>query len=56
MNYKLLCKVVQREEGMTGIQPFWVFTVAAFNLAVMTWCVGSNQFMANTQFRSSLLK
>ena len=32
---ELLCEIIQREEGMTGIEAFLVFSVTALYLTVM---------------------
>ena len=41
---------------MAGIEAFLVLPVATFHLAVVTWGVGTDEFMTDTQTGSSSLK
>ena len=36
---ELFCEIIRREEGMTGIEAFLVFSVTALYLTVMPGCV-----------------
>lgn len=56
MNSKLFFKVIEREERMAGIKSFLIFSVAAFNFTVVTWCIGPNQLVMDAQSSSSPLK
>ena len=56
MDSKLICEIGQREEGMTGIEAFLVFSVTAFHLAVVAGRVGADEFVPYAQFRSSGFK
>ncbi len=56
MNRKLFCKVVQRVKAVAGIEAFLVLSVAAFPLAVVAGGVGTDELVADAQFRSSRLK
>ena len=47
MDSKLRLKVFERIERMEGIEAFLVLAVAALNLAVMPWCVRSDQLVAD---------
>ena len=47
MNRKLSLKIFERIEGMAGIEAFLVLTVTALNLAVMPWCVRTDQLVAD---------
>ena len=53
---ELFCKIIQREEGMTGIEAFLVFSVTALYLTVMPGRVGTDQLVTDSQFGSSGLK
>ncbi len=50
------CEIIQREEGMTGIEAFLVFSVTAPHLTVMPGSVGTDQLVLDPQFGSSDLK
>ena len=56
MNSELFLKVNQREERVTRIKSFLVFHVAAFNLAIMSGRIGTDQFMLDTQLSGGFLK
>ena len=56
MNRELFLKVLQREERVNRIKAILVFPVAAFHLAIMSGCVGTNQFMLDTQLSGGFLK
>ena len=51
---KLVCEIGQREEGMTGIEAFLVFSVTALYLSVMPGSVGTDQLVLDPQFGSSV--
>ena len=53
---KLVCEIGQREEGMTGIEAFLVFSVTAFHLAVVAGRVGTDELVANPKFGGSGFK
>ena len=50
------CEIIQREEGMTGIEAFLVFSVTAFHLAVVAGSVGTDKLVANPKFGGSGFK
>ena len=56
MDSELLCEIIQREEGMTGVKAFLVFSVTALHFAVMTGCIGAYQLVPDTQLGSGILK
>ena len=56
MDGELLYKIIQRIEGVTGIEELLILTVAALDLSVVAWRIGANQFMPDPQFGSRLLK
>ena len=56
MNRNLVLKVSQGEERAAGIKSLLVFTVAAFYLAVVPGCVGTNELVADTQVSGSFLE
>lgn len=56
MQGKLLVKVKQGEKGVGIIEAFLVFPVAALHLAIMSGCVGADQFMLDAQLSSGFLK
>ena len=45
MDGELLYKIIQRIEGVTGIEELLVLTVAALDLSVVARRIGANQFM-----------
>ena len=45
MDGELLCEIIKRIKGVAGIKTFLVFTVAAFNLAVVARGIGPDQLM-----------
>ena len=47
---KLVCEIIQREKGMTGVEVSLVFSVTAFYLAVVAWSIRTNQFMADAEW------
>ena len=51
MDSELFLKVRQREERVERIKAFLVFPVAAFHLAVMSGCVGTDKFMPDILYR-----
>lgn len=53
---KLFCEIIQREEGMTGIEAFLVFSVTALYLTVVPERVGADQLVTDPQLGSSRLK
>ena len=53
---KLLCEIVQRIEGMAGIEAFLVLAMAALDFAVMARGIRTNELMPNAQLGSCLLK
>ena len=56
MDGELLYKIIQRIEGVTGIEELLILTVAALDLSVVARRIGANQFMPDPQFGSCLLK
>ena len=56
MDSKLFLKVSQREERVERIKAFLVFPVAAFHLAVMSGCVGTDKLMPDTHLSCGFLK
>ena len=56
MDSELICEIVQREEGMTGIEAFLIFSVTAFHLAVVAGRVGTDKLVANPKFGGSGFK
>lgn len=57
MDGELLYKIIQRIEGVTGIEELLILTVAAaLDLSVVARRIGANQFMPDPQFGSRLLK
>ena len=53
---KLLCEIVQRIEGMAGIEAFPVLAMAALDFAVMARGIRTNGLVLNAQLGSSLFK
>ena len=53
---KLLCEIVQRIEGMAGIEAFPFLAMAALDFAVMARGIRTNGLVPNAQLGSSLLK
>ena len=49
---ELFCKIIQREEGMTGIEAFLVFSVTALYLTVIPGRVGTDQLVTDSRFGS----
>ena len=45
MDGKLFGEVIRREEGMAGIEPLLILTVAALHLAVMSGRIRTNPFI-----------
>ena len=56
MDGELLSKIIQRIEGVTGIEELLILTVAVLDLSVVARRIGTNQFMPDPQFGSRLLK
>ena len=56
MDSELFLKVSQREERVERIKAFLVFPVAAFHLAVMSGCVGTDKLMPDTHLSCGFLK
>ena len=56
MDGELLYKIIQRIEGVTGIEELLILTVAELDFSVVARRIGSNQFMPDPQFGSRLLK
>lgn len=56
MDGELLYKIIQRIEGVTGIEELLILTVAALDFSVVARRIGANQFMPDPQFGSRLLK
>ena len=57
MDGELIYKIIQRIEGVTGIEELLILTVvAALDLSVVARRIGANQFMPDPQFGSRLLK
>ena len=56
MNSELFVKISQREESMYRIKAFPVFPVAAFDLAIMSGRVRTDQFMLDAQLGGGFLK
>ena len=50
MDGKLLCKVVQRIERMASVEPFLILAVAAFDLAVVTRGIRTNELVPDAEF------
>ena len=55
-NGKLLHKIIKGIKTMRGIELFVVFSVAAFNFAVMSWCKRFNLLMSDTELIKRFLK
>ena len=56
MDGELLCEIIKRIKGMAGIKTFLVFTVAAFNLAVVSRGIGPDQLIPDAQLDRSPFK
>ena len=56
MDSKLGREIVEGIEGMRVIEAFLVFSVAAFDLAVMSGRIGTNQLVTDTETGSGFLK
>ena len=56
MDSKLFLEILKRVKAVAGIKTLLVFSMATLNLSVMTWRVGTDQLVANTQLVSSELK
>ena len=53
---KLFLKVIERIEGMGFIETPLVFTMTAFNFAVVSWGVRTDKFMTDIQLNCGLFK
>ena len=53
MDGELLYKIIQRIEGVTGIEELLILTVAALDLSVVARRIGANQFMPDPQVFSN---
>ena len=53
---ELVGKVIKGKERVGRIEAFLIFSVAAFDLAVMAWSIGADQLVPDTQLGSSGLK
>ena len=53
---KLFLKVIERIEGMGFIETPLVFTMTAFNFAVVSWGIRTDKFMTNIQLSCHLFK
>ena len=56
MGRTLLCEILQRIEGMAGIEALLVFPMAAFNFTIVPWSIGADSLVLNPQCYSSFLK
>ena len=56
MDRKLLSEVIKREKTVTGVKAFMVLPVAALHFAVVAWCVGTDELVADTQLSSGGFK
>ena len=53
---ELPTKVGERVEAVVGVEAFLVFTVTAFDLAVMTGCIGPNKLVENANLGGCMLE
>ena len=49
VNSKLISKVGKGVEGMGVVETFLIFSVTSFNLTVMSWGIGTNEFVTDAQ-------
>ena len=56
MDGELLYKIIQRIEGVAGIEAFLILAVAALDLSVVARCVRTDQFMPDIQFGGRFFK
>ena len=56
MDGKLLCKVIQRIKGVTGVKALLILAMAALDLAVMAWRIRTDQLMSDTKHCYNLSK
>ena len=56
MNSQLLFEVLERIEFMRSVEVFVVFAVGAFNLAIVSWRKGLNEFVPDTELFQLLLE
>ena len=56
MNSELFLKVIQREERADRIKAFLAFPVAAFDLAIMSGRVRTDQLVLDAQLSGGFLK
>ena len=53
---ELLLEVLKRVEPVRSMELLVIFSVAALNFSIMSWCIGLNQFVANTELFQRVLK
>ena len=51
MKRELVGEISKRIERVARIESLLIFAVAAFHLAVVSWCIRPDELMAYTQFR-----
>ena len=56
MNSKLLFEIIERKELVSCIKVFIIFSVRAFNFAVMPGSIRANEFVVNMQSGGSNFK
>ena len=56
MDGELLCKVIQGIKAVAGVEAFLVFPVAALDLTVVAWRIGTDELMADIKLGGSGLK
>ena len=56
MDGELLCKVIQRIKGVTGVKALLILAMAALDLAVMAWRIRTDQLMSDTKHCYNLSK
>ena len=49
MDSETLCEVTQRAKSAAGVKAFLVLAVAVFNFAIVSWCIGADELMADAQ-------
>ena len=56
MDGELICEIVRGIEGMAGIEAFLILTVAAVDLAVVSWRIRANELVPDTPLCCRLFK
>ena len=53
---ELFLKIKQRKEGVAGVETFLIFSVAAFDFAVVARSIRTDELVADTELRGGVFK